>query len=324
MKQKRSKAQLAEPVVLVYIGGDDPSRGDSHGFKGIGQRLAQKLAGTFHYLEDSHLAELYPEEQSTEAALKRYFADHKAPDIVLSRQWDKYAMKGQNPLLCITSVNEGLSEDYLGEYNLVSHHLTPELLESEGRKFREHYPALPHPLIAVMMVNVGNTWSFSKKLVEKCAAYPKATIFLCSSRRTRPENYAALAGILTDMIKERGMEQHIRFEGYDFNDGRTQQTLFNPYVGLLQEADHVIVCGWSQSLVSEPLAAGKPVMLYEARPHGSLQKKGLAFEFNACAARAPFETGKIKPVNVTEDIAGVLARKFRQKRFWHRLNPFSR
>lgn len=324
MKQKRSKAQLAEPMVLVYIGDDDPLRGDSHGFKGIGQRLAQKLKGTFHYLEDSHLAGLYPDELSTAAALKRYFADHKAPDVVLSRGWDKYAMKGQNPLLCIMDINEGLSEDYLGEYSLVSHHLTPELLENEGSKFREHYPALPHPLIAVMMVNVYGAWNFSKKLVEKCAAYPEATIFLCSSRRTRPENYAALAGILTDMIKEQGMEKRIRLEGYNFNGGRTQQALFNPYMGLLQEADHVIVCGESRSLVSEPLAAGKPVMLYETRPYGSLQKKGLAFEFNACAARAPFETGKIKPVNVTEDIADALARKFKQKRFWYRLSPFSR
>ncbi len=311
-------------MVLVYIGSDDPTRGDSHGFTGIGQRLAQKLGGEFHYLEGAHLDKLYPGETSKKVALERYFADHKAPDIVLSRAWDEYAHWKKKPLMCITSINEFLASRYLGEsINLVCHHLTPELLESEGKKFREHYPALPSPLIAVMMVRIKNAQDFAEKLVSKCAAYPEAAIFLCGSRRTPEINYNHLTEALTGVIKEQGLGQRIKLAGYDFNSLRAAGSdSFNPYVGLLQEADHVIVCGESLSLISEPLAAGKPVMVYETFEYRDLKKKGLTLHFNDCAARAPFETRKIEPVNITEKMAGTLARVFRRKAFWHNLNPF--
>lgn len=72
-------------MVMVYIGDDDPSRGDSHGFKGIGQRMAQKLGGRFHYIEDKHLSQLYPGYPRREDALEQYMKQHGKPDILLGR-----------------------------------------------------------------------------------------------------------------------------------------------------------------------------------------------------------------------------------------------
>lgn len=57
---KQTPSSSTGPMVLVYIGDDDPTRGDSHGFKDIGQRMAQKLNGRFHYLEDKLSAPCIP------------------------------------------------------------------------------------------------------------------------------------------------------------------------------------------------------------------------------------------------------------------------
>lgn len=136
------------------------------------------------------------------------------------------------------------------------------------------------------------------------------------------DNYNALAAALEKQIKEKGLEERLTVTGYNFRALVNDHGHFNPYVGLLQEADHVIVCGDSRSLISEPLAAGKPVMLYEAgKDHIGMKQKGLALEFNTCAAHRAFETGKIKPVNLTEDIADKMAQEFRKKAFWHKMNP---
>lgn len=294
---------------MVYIGNDDPTRGDSHGFAGIGARMAQKLNGSYSYLEDKHLKALYPK-ISPHIALRHYFKDHGKPDIMLSRYYIHHGtMTSHVPLLTVSDINEYLSSELLGERSLVSHHLTPELLEEEGKKFRAHYPDIAHPLIAVTMVNIRNIDAFAQKLVSKCAAYDACTVFLCSSRRTEHDNYAQLKSTLEKLAAEKGLTEKINVTGY--NHHVQEPDAFNPYIGLLDTADHVIVAGESLSMQSEPLAAGKPVIVFEScYTHTRLKKEGLMIDFNACANDTRFEERRIAPVNITENIADRLIEKF--------------
>lgn len=299
------------PMVMVYIGDDDPSRGDSHGFKGIGQRIAQKLHGEFHYLEDRHLNELYPFLYRQQDKFEQYIKDNGKPQIMLSR-YGYYGgmMTSISPLLMVTDINEGLSYDLLGEKSLVSHHLTPELLGAQGKLFRENYKDITTPLIAVMMVNVDDIEAFAQKMVSKCEKYDEATIFLCTSRRTMGANYKMLKERLEQLAEEKGLGDRLKITGYNFHD-HVGKASFNPYVGLIDAADHVVVAGESMSMVSEPLAAGKPVIAYEPQhSYSALKRRGLVVDFNKMAADTRFETGRVPVVNITEDIADTLIKKF--------------
>lgn len=299
-------------MVMVYIGDDDPSRGDSHGFKGIGMRMAQKLHGEFHYLENKHLVDLYPDISKPQDAFLKYLQDHGSPDIMLSRYGYYHGMMTSiPPRLIVSDINEGLSDDLLGENSLVSHHLTPELLAEQGKQFRDNYKDINTPLIAVMMVNIGDTEAFAQKMISKAAAYEEgATVFICTSRRTYQNNYTKLKNRLEELAEEKGIAGRLKISGYSFHENLGQGK-FNPYVGLINEADHVVVAGESMSMVSEPLASGKPVYLYEpGHSYTSLKKKGLAIDFNTTSADTRFDDHRIKAVNITEDIADSLIYKF--------------
>ncbi len=312
MADTNTTVQDKGPMVMVYIGDDDPSRGDSHGFKGIGMRMAQKLHGEFHYLEDKHLVDLYPDISKPRDAFLKYLKDHGNPDIMLSR-YGYYGgmMSSIPPRLLVSSINEGLSDELLGESSLVSHHLTPELLAEQGKQFRDNYKEINTPLIAVMMVNVNDIEAFAQRMVSKCAEYKDgATVFICTSRRTHQDNYTKLKTRLEELAAEKGVGDRLKISGYNFHEHVGQKS-FNPYVGLIEAADHVVVAGESMSMVSEPLAAGKPVYLYEpGHGYSSLKKKGLAIDFNKTAPDTRFDDHRIKPVNITEDIADRLIDKF--------------
>ncbi|MBL8711665.1 MAG: mitochondrial fission ELM1 family protein [Alphaproteobacteria bacterium] len=312
MADKEATVKDKGPMVMVYIGDDDPSRGDSHGFKGIGMRMAQKLHGEFHYLENRHLVDLYPDISRPRDAFLKYLKDHGKPDIMLSR-YGYYGdmMTSISPRLIVSDINERLSDSLLGENSLVSHHLTPELLEEQGKQFRDNYKEIKTPLVAVMMVNLHDIESFAQKMVSKGAAYEEGvTVFICTSPRTHQNNYAKLKTRLEELAAEKGLSGKLHISGYNFHEHVGQKT-FNPYVGLIQEADHVVVAGESMSMVSEPLASGKPVYLYEpGHGYSSLKKKGLAIDFNTTAADTRFNEHRIKAVNITEDITDRLIDKF--------------
>jgi len=310
--QAKQLSSSTGPMVLVYIGDDDPSRGDSHGFKGIGQRMAQKLNGRFHYLEDKHLGALYPGIQISEG-LDRYMQEHGRPDILLSRAAYYGGMMTRiTPLMMVKDINEGLSEDLLGDSSLVSHHLTPEIFDEHGARFRDHYKDIKTPIIAVMLVNIWDTEQLAEKMVSKCAQHDEPlTVFICSSRRTGSGNYELLKKNIEDRAREKGLGDRLHVEGYNFEKESGKENVFNPYIGLIKEAEHILVAGESLSMVSEPLAAGKRVMVHQSgHSYTKLKKKGLVIDFDDCAADTRFETPHVGPVNVTEDISNRLVEKF--------------
>lgn len=311
IQPEASPPQNTGPRVMVYIGHDDPSRGDSHGFKGIGARMAQKLGGQFHYLENKHLQEMYPGETDPMAL---YVRDHGKPDILFSRFGDFGGMMTSiTPLMMVDSINEDLSAVLLGEKSLVAHHLTEEVLSEQGKQFRENYKDITTPLVAVMLVNIRDVETFAQKMVSKCAAYDEVTVFLCTSRRTYEDNYLQVKNRLNTLAEEHGLAGRMRVEGYSFQDSLRRDGAFNPYIGLINEADHIVVAGESLSMISEPLAIGKPTMVYEAGyTHNKLKKKGLVIDFNASAADTRFETPHVAPINITEDITNKLIDRFNE------------
>lgn len=299
-------------MVMVYIGEDDPTRGDSHGFKGIGQRMAQKLNGRFHYLEDRHLNTLYPGLRK-DRGLKRYLEEHGKPDIVFTRSSYAHRMMTRiTPLMMIDLVNEHISSALLQDDTLVAHHLTPEIFDAEGKKFRENYPDIKSPILAVMMVHIWDTPEFAEKIVSKCAQHEEPlTVFICSSRRTESPHYTALKQEIEERARKKGLEGRLFIEGYNFAEEGRKENTFNPYIGLIQEAEHILVAGESVSMVSEPLAAGKRVMVHGANTEFTqLKRKGLVIDFSDCAADTRFETPRVEPVNVTEDVADRLVDRF--------------
>jgi hypothetical protein len=309
---KQSPSSKSGPMVLVYIGDDDPTRGDSHGFKGIGRRMAQKLNGSFHYLEDKDLTKMYPDIRRPNDGLELYMKQHGTPDIVLSRAYHYGGMMSRiTPLMMVHDINEGLSSNLLGDSSLVSHHLTPEIFDEQGVKFRAQYKEITSPIIAVMLVSIYDIESFAQKMVSKCAHHDEVTVFICSSRRTSPGNYDKLKSRIEELAQEKGLDGRLKVDGYNFEQGRGKENVFNPYIGLIKEADHIVVGGESLSMVSEPLAAGKTVMVFEpSHSYSKLKKRGLVVDFSKCADDTRFETSRIDPVNVTEDISSRLIEKF--------------
>lgn len=239
--------------------------------------------------------------------------EHGKPDILLSRASYYSGMLTRiTPLMMVKDINESLSSDLLGDSSLVSHHLTPEIFDEHGKKFRDHYKDIKSPIIAVMLVNIWDTESFAKKMVSKCAQHDEPlTVFICSSRRTDTGNYELLKRNIQEKAREKGLADRLNVQGYNFGTEAGKVNTFNPYIGLIKEADHILVAGESLSMVSEPLAAGKRVMVHQAG-HGytKLKKKGLVVDFDDCAADTRFETPSIDPVNITEDISNRLVGKF--------------
>ncbi len=288
----------------------------------MGKKVAEKLHGNFLYLERPDLRKLYPEDHFETDAIEHYLNDHQ-PDIVFARD-DQHAMQlilgRKDGIMHISDSNENVSKQYGKIKGLVCHHLTPELLASEGIKFRGEYPNLTSPLIAIMIVNPSDyhtRTSFIDHLISHIKLLPAATLFVCACRRTEKMYYDSFLTALEQALDATNLKQNIHLQGFHFQD--TANTLFNPYIGLLNEAEHVIVYGESQSLVSEPLAAGKPCIVYDNyTKYDQLKCKGLVLEFNKAADKTIFEQRKIIPVDVTDIVAQGIADEFnyKAKSFW--------
>ncbi|MGZ9097386.1 MAG: ELM1/GtrOC1 family putative glycosyltransferase [Micavibrio sp.] len=313
-----------KPIVLVSTLGDDKMRGDSHGYIGTGKIVAEKLGGEYHYVDEEILSALYPGESDKEVALAAYLGKIGAPDIVFASYRDDWGM-GKNPSLIITGFNEDLTPKRTTEKELVTHHITSDLFKSEGKKFAAAYPDLPRPLIAVMMAD-GTSRGLSAALMPMIRNFSEGSIFVCGGRRTSEFSYNSMISLLADDLEKAGISDRITTLGYEFQKGRESKA-YNPYIGLLEQADHIIVCGDSQSIVSEAIASGKSVHLYGGHDeYKRLERKGLVKQFNNCAG-CPLETHAITPVNPTEKAAESIVNSYRHHKqielgFWRSLGAY--
>lgn len=299
------------PKIYLCYALEDMNRGDSHGYLGLAQAIARKTNGELHRLDIPLLADLYPALSYREAC-DAYVTDHGTPDIVMSREWFRLpdSMR-KTSIFSISNVNEELSSRHARETRLVSHNITPERLAQEGAEFIRHHPGIDHPLVAVMMVHDEESSSVARDLVALCDKFNRATFYVCSSPRTRENEFYAFQRRILREMADRDRSCDFKIRGYFLNGEKVDGNPYNPYVGLLDQADHIVVVGPSQSLVSEALASGKSVHIYnQVEKYNALQNKGLVHEFNRNALNHQFQTASVEPLNLTEQIADGIIRDY--------------
>jgi len=129
------------------------------------------------------------------------------------------------------------------------HRVTPEMLEREGERFKELLGDLPYPRVAVLIGGANAVYHFSHEDMERLAGQLAAmarktggSLMITPSRRTDAQSLAILKKAVADV-------PHFIWDGQGEN----------PYYGMLDLADAVLVTADSVNMVSEACTTGKPV-----------------------------------------------------------------
>ncbi|MBU6443415.1 MAG: mitochondrial fission ELM1 family protein [Alphaproteobacteria bacterium] len=173
--------------------------------------------------------------------------------------------------------------DRLSGPNVIStmgalHRITPELLKREAEIFAPQVAHLPRPYIGVLIGGPNSAYSFGEeemtrlaRLLVRAADDGGGSLLVTPSRRTGERNMAILREIL-------GARPAFIWDG----------TGANPYFGMLGLADYLVVTSDSVNMVSEAVAAAKPVHVFDlpggtakfGRFHAALRTRGLAHPFD--------------------------------------------
>lgn len=303
----------ATPVIYVNFGSENADGGDMHGLVGIADIVAKKLNGTVHHVSTQILKGAYPVDMPAEA-YRKFVNDHGRPDLLFTLGENNFPKAlHDKSIFRVNQINEKLTEKYAADSPLVAHHITPALLDDEGAKFRTRYPNIQHPLTAVMVASDFHLAGFADPLVDLCKDAPKATIFICTSPRTTHDDFKRVKQAIMARLYAVRRANDIIVESFHLNKERYYKGYYNPYPGLLREADHIAVCGQSQSMVSEALMSGKSVHIHhQLNDYSDLQDKGLVHEFNRAAGYAQHETRSISPINLTGQIADGVIEDYRR------------
>lgn len=137
------------------------------------------------------------------------------------------------------------------------HRITPDLLESEARKFLPQVSGGAVPHTAVLIGGSNSVYSLTSRQMRQISgqlailAKRHGPLMVTTSRRTGQENLT----ILQDALRDTG--------SYIW-DGKGD----NPYFGMLGLAETILVTCDSVNMISEACSTGKPVMIIEL-PGGS-------------------------------------------------------
>ena len=303
-----------QPLVMAYLGDQDPLRGDSKGNIGLTKAIARAVDGCFvhatvdNFYGDGHVVDY-------KIARAEYLDWVGYPDIFVTAS--SIVLKGRNGDFNDIFRVGGIAEwenlkseaaEHLRE--LTMHDLTPALLAEEALRFDEYfsrygYRPIYGPLVAVMMGGEtgDNLDKVAQKLVSIGNNYEDITFFLCPSRRTNMD----LDGLHSRMQELADYE--IRWFPYD-------RKPYNPYMGLLGKADHIVITGDSFSLVSEALFTGKNIYMDRAMDgaFAGLRAQGYIQSLHDLSDSQPFPTKENPRLDVTEFVAKKVAAAFHE---WH-------
>lgn len=310
------------PFVVVDLGHDNPVRGDSHGAIGIARRVSEKVRARMEIIDNNILADLYPELKDHPARLTKFFEEKGYPDFMFSRSLYGVPLskEGREAGVLINDINESLAGGMLtleenSKYNsrhIVPHHLTPGILEEEGRRFAEEFGELPRPFIAINFIDLGQEHfnNFLKAMNNIKQAYSEATFFICGCHRTNIARLDEMAVRMKELMGDDGCFPVITFDYATMIKNNEASDFWNIYRGMLDQADHLIQLGSSMSIFSEALSTGKKVHMM-GRDLWNTPKSPFVKHLEIYEAGAPLVTDRIKPIDMTGAIAQAIIEQHR-------------
>jgi hypothetical protein len=307
-------------IALIAAEAEELTRGDLQGPRGYAKIIQSKFGATIDEINAPKLELLYPDVLTYGLRVYYYFQDHGVPDIMMGSRLpiqdniiDLRDRKYKRSFLRL-GTNETRYTRLREDLELVPHHVTPEVLLQEGKHFRAYYPDVNENLIGIMFVNKAQKEVVANGLVTSVKDNQPTTIFVCSCGRTEDQEYDDFIWELKKAIDKSC--KPINVVGYNLNRERHKTQSYNPYLGLINQADHLIVLGKSSSIMSECIVSGKTIYKDYARRFPNLLNSGLVKDIGQTALRGvPLETTRFSaPPNVTEEIAMGILREYYKKR----------
>lgn len=328
-RQAGEAHDVGGPVVLVNTGFTDPTRGDSRAYTAIARELAQQHKGRYIYIHGDMLEVLYPGEKMPNL-VERYCRDNDIiPDIYLSLGFGSQSLDfmRRNRVFHVTEINEKISN--FNWNGLVAHDITKEVLKQEGALFRENYPETQGRFLigAHIIHGSGNKLGLRNQtcadgLFNLARNHEPATLFLCGTRRTQSLTLNRLSAALKQLAIDNGKD--IEIITYDMKKHRQKGTVepdgFNPYKGLIAEADVSVAPAGSYSILSECVTGGKQVLVSElgwasASQITSFIWRGYGMALDKVSPNKPFKPKNIGYVSITAQIAD---------KVWHHYQKYRR
>ncbi len=316
--EKRKK-----PLIMAWIGKDEPLRGDSQMAVGLGRLCAEMTDGQYVYVDKKMLDNNFPKARDYLEQQQLLIKKMGTPDILIGACEASsvyYDVCDKQPIVTMAHIGETVSHRYGGN-GLVPHNLNDELLATEKAKFKAHYPNIKGPLVAVM---VAGQHTLDSQLIRDLQAmaknYDEITFFFCPNRRSK-----ALTPLLVRQMRYglSSVFQENTFKDYVQNlFSRNKPNVltvnynaavrgYNPYVGLLANADHIVVSGHSYSMVSDALYMEKTVHInWNDDKFAALVERGhlrLTHDFNKLDQ---FPTKAMPRVDVTRKVAELMVEKY--------------
>jgi mitochondrial fission protein ELM1 len=178
----------------------------------------------------------------------------------------------QNPLMALKAFDlvipmrhDAVDGPNVVVIDLALHDVTPQLLERSAAAWRDRLDGLPRPLTGVLLGGATQRHPFTAAQAQDLAARLKALraeggLAITPSRRT------------PDAVKAVLREAFAGDAGVFLWD----ETGDNPYRGILALSDRIVATGDSVSMVSEAVATGHPVAVYDIGGGGKRHRRFIA------------------------------------------------
>lgn len=289
------------PLIAAYTAASERTSGDEHGTLGLARHVTRLLGGDLRVADEAELSD--PCHDALVQNVRSYTRAHGSPDIVLGFRSKNFNYAAYRPTVWVDAWNEYLTIDDPAMKGFVPHHINTAMLAHEGAEFRRRSPGLRGPLIAVFLTEgFGiDTQTPMDLLAEACADYSESTVFFCPYRYTSDHHYHNVLTAFRCALIDRGVgKDEVDIISPAFN------APYNPYLGLLAEADHRIMLGYSPSICSENMAAGRQMHVVTSNPRTET-------DYIKCFSSAqPIMEDKVilPPRDVTEMVARQIVESF--------------
>ncbi len=309
------------PLIVVRTCRQFPDRGDTHGALGLAFCVAQKTGGSVDVVSDEMLEKMYPDTHADER-LMYYFSDKGSPDFLFSIHHNSTVnsyLDASGRGVIVSTINENIADKLKVRkaFNMLCpHHLTPEDLAYEGQHFATEYAELPRPFIGVFMVNAatGKNYETGVKLARQHWTHDQATFFVVTSHRTSEYCYSDFMKGLREGMPDRKKNDFpvVAFDYKEQMSWHGREGVWNPYRGLIDQSDHIVMVGSSNSILSELMMAGQTVHTddkYALKKNGHVPQLKKLFRYSSFL---PLKTSAETPIDLTSACADGLIEKHRR------------